>query len=443
MATAFPTAALVLAAAACLGAPRPAAAYEGFVAPLDEIPVTTPLIGSARAVGMGGAGIAAAEDASAIDLNPAALARMRRVEFSGGLAKSSDDLSGTALGNEFSTQLSRTSLSSVRFAYPFPTYRGSLVVGISGHRVQGLDGDFLAAYEDSITWKEYQSDPDSLALSAPWAQVEDLTSTGGLYAWTLAGAFDASPRVSLGASASLWTGSYESRFAWSADDAYGFSLRYTAFTRETMSQVDVSGLRAKLGGLFYVSDALAVGAVIETPITLTFEGSERVVELRDFESSPDSMSVSDTYFSDELVLPFTFAGGVSWTPIELLDIVADVVYTDWSEMTYAGYLYLGDQTEREKAYRATTDVRLGVEATLPSWPLRLRAGYMTRPVAYRGLDVDRDRSYFTLGAGVLVDTVFAVDVAWMTGSWDRSADGYDYDESVSDDALLLEAAYRF
>ena len=48
-----------------------------------------------------------------------------------------------------------------------------------------------------------------------------------------------------------------------------------------------------------------------------------------------------------------------------------------------------------------------------------------------------------IGAGVLVDTVFAVDVAWMSGSFERSASEYDYRESVDDSALVIEAAYRF
>jgi len=440
MATAYRTAALVLVTAACVAAPRPAAAYDGFVAPLGEIPVTAPLIGSARAVGMGGAGIAAAEDASAIDLNPAALARMRRVEFSGGLAKSSDDLSGIALGDEFGTQLSTTNLSSVRFAYPFPTYRGSLVIGISGRRVLGFDDDFYAAYTDSVTWEESENE----FLTAPWRQVEDQISEGGLTAWTLAGAFDASPNVSLGAAVSYWTGDFTRRFVWTAEDDSDASETYDSYVRQTTSEADVSGMRATLGGLVYVTEAVSLGAVIETPITLTFEGAERVVERRVYEDYGPEESQSVTYFSDELKLPFTFAGGVAWTPTDLLAVAADVVYTDWSEMTYEGFLYLEDDASgRARAYEATTDVRLGVEATLPSWPLRLRAGYMTRPVAYRGLDVDQDRSYFTLGAGVLVDTVFAIDVAWMTGAWERSASGYDYDESVNDDALLLEAAYRF
>jgi long-subunit fatty acid transport protein len=440
MATAYRTAALVLVTAACLGAAGLAAAYDGFVAPLDEIPVTLPLIGSARAIGMGGAGIAAAEDASAVDLNPAALARMRRIEFSGGLSKSTDDLSGTAFGDDFGTRLSRTSLSSVRFAYPFPTYRGSLVVGISGRRVLGLDDDFYAAYEDSVEWEESPGVP----MKAPWAQVEDQISQGGLTAWTLAGAFDASPSVSLGAAASYWTGEFTRRFVWTAEDDTDASETYEGYIRETTSEADVSGMRMTLGGLVYLAEALSLGAVIETPITLTFDGAERVVERRLYEDRPPEEARSTTYFSDELQLPFTFSGGVAWTPTDLVAVAADVVYTDWSEMTYEGFLYLEDDgSGRARAYEATTDVRLGVEAMVPSWPLRLRAGYMTRPIAYRGLDVDRDRSYFTFGAGVLVDTVFAVDVAWMTSSWERSASEYDYDESVSDNAFLVEAAYRF
>jgi long-subunit fatty acid transport protein len=328
----------------------------------------------------------------------------------------------------------------VRFAYPFPTFRGNLVVGISGNRVHGFDDDFLAAYEDSLTWEESEGE----FLTAPWTQVEDHITEGGIYAWTLAGAFDASPGVSLGASVSYWTGDFSRRFIWSAaDDVQDASDAYDSFTRETTSEADVSGLRAKVSGLFYVSESLAAGIVIDSPVTLTFEGMERVHEERVYEAAPPSDSTYNTYFADELKLPFTLAAGAAYTPNDLLAFAADVVYTDWSEMTYEGFLYLDDPTARVRAYEATTDIRVGVEATVPSWPLRLRAGYMTRPIAYQGLEVDQNRSYFTLGAGVLVDTVFAIDVAWMGGAFERSGRGYDYSEQVDDTAFIVEAAYRF
>ncbi len=430
-------AAWVLWVGASIAALSPAAAaYEGFVAPLDEIPITTPWISGARALGMGGAGIASVEDASAIDMNPAALARMRRVEISGGLSKATDDMSGSAFGEDFGTTLSRTRLSSVRFAYPFPTFRGNLVVGISGSRVHSFDDDFLAAYEGSLEWVEGAGED-------PWAQIEDQITEGGIYAWTLGGAFDASPNVSLGASVSYWTGDFSRRFVWSADDVHGSSDVYESYRRETTSEADVSGFRAKVSGLFYISEALAAGIVIDSPVTLTFEGAERVREELVYDSGPPAISTSDTLFADELKLPFTLSAGAAFTPNDLLELSADVVYTDWSEMTYEGFLYLDDETARLRAYEATTDVRVGIEATVPSWPLRLRAGYMTRPIAYQGLEIDQNRSYFTLGAGVLVDTVFAIDAAWMGGAFERSGQGYDYNEKVDDSAFIVEAAYRF
>jgi long-subunit fatty acid transport protein len=441
MATVLRFATWVLWVGAAIAVQSPtAAAYDGFVAPLDEIPITTPWISGARTLGMGGAGIASVEDASAIDLNPAALARMRRVEISGGLSKATDDMSGSAFGDDFGTNLSRTRLSSMRFAYPFPTFRGNLVVGISGNRVHGFDDDFLAAYEDSLTWEESEGE----FLTASWAQREDQITEGGVYAWTLAGAFDASPGVSLGASVSYWTGDFSRRFVWSAEDVHDASDVYGSYTISTTSEANVSGFRAKVSGLFYISESLAAGIVIDSPVTLTFEGTERVHEERVYEAAPPSDITYDaTYFADELTLPFTLAAGAAYTPNDLLALAADIVYTDWSEMTYEGFLYLEDPTARVRAYEATTDIRVGLEATVPSWPLRLRGGYMTRPIAYQGLEIDQNRSYFTLGAGILVDTVFAIDIAWMGGGFERSGRGYDYSEKVDDTAFIVEAAYRF
>lgn len=417
-------------------------AYDGYVAPVYEIPLTRQTLTGARSLGMGGAALAVAEDASALSANPAALARMRRIELAGGLSRSTDDLSGAAFGEDFETSLSRTRFSSVRFAYPFPTFRGSLVMGVSGDRVHAFEDDFLATYEGDIEWEENEGD----FQTGPWRQTEDSTVEGGVYAWTLGAAFDASPSVSLGLAASYWTGDFTRRLRWTAADENAISDNYETLVLDVESRADVSGLRVKAGGLFYVSDALALALVVDSPISLTFEGTELVA------ASKDGIPVDDisgsTYFSDEIELPFGFGAGLAYSPTDLVMLAADVYYTDWSEMTYAGRVYAGDPAERQAAYEATTDLRLGVEVTLPSWPVRLRGGYMSRPLAYRGsefgsLGIDEDRSYFTLGAGFLVDTVLAIDVAWLTGAYERSGEDYDYTEAVDESGLLLEITYRF
>jgi long-subunit fatty acid transport protein len=412
-----------------------ASAIQGFVAPLDEIPLTSPLLTGARALGMGGAALAIGDDASSLAANPAALARLRRIEFAGGLMKDTQDLSGDAFGRSFGTKLSRTNFSSIRFAYPIPTFRGSLVVGLSGDRVYDFGVDFVAAYQDPVTWRN--SDLDTLYGSR---QIEDMTSSGGIYAWTAGAAFDASPTISLGASVSYWSGSYSRDFTWTVQDAHTAGGSDQTYALTTSSDADASGVRGKVGALFYITDGLTGAVVVNSPITVTFDVSEVTRE-----SWPETQPPYEDviYFKDRVKLPFTFEAGLAYTPIDLLLLAADVSYTDWSEMTDEGALYLGTPSERRNAYRATTDYRLGAEFTVPSWPLRLRAGYMSRPIAYRGLEVDTDRSYFTLGGGVLVDTVLDLELAWIQGTDKRSVGAYPYSEKLDDKALVFEAAYRF
>lgn len=416
-------------------ATTPAHAYDEFIAPLAEVPLTLPLVSDARALGMGGAGLAAADDSRALSSNPAALARLRRIELACGLARSAHDLEGNALGTDFDTSISSTDLTSLRFAYPFPTFRGSLVFGLGGERIYSFDGDFLAAYDDTIMWEENEGD----VQTGPWSQIEDHITQGSIYAWTAAAAVEASPAISLGAAVSLWSGSFSRDFTWSASDSYDLSDVYDNYTLTVESDADVSGVRARVGGLFYLAEGLSAALVVDSPAKLTFEGVEELTEEIDGVGGQPEV----VYFSDELTLPFAFGAGLAYTPSDLVAVAGDVWYTDWSEMTYEGFLYLGEPAERRAAYEATTDFRIGLEVTLPSWPLRLRGGYMSRPLAYRGLDVASDRSYITLGVGLLVDTVLAVDVAWLRGAYERTGSGYDYTESADETALVVEAAYRF
>jgi len=423
---------------ALLATISPVSAYDGYVAPLTEIPFTTTGLTGARSLGMGGVSLATADDGSAMLTNPAALARLRRVELSGSFLFDGTAVSGDAFGSSYETDITNTSLSALRFAYPFPTFRGSLVVGLGLERVYGLEADFLASYVDSLTWYEPSDDID---MTANWAQTEDMLSNGDIYAGTVAAAFDASENVSIGAAVSIVGGTYERTFLYTAIDDYGASADYDSYRLEIDSEADVTGLGFKLGALFYLTDELAAGATVTLPTTLTFSGTETVMTTL---TGPEGGSdVETTTFEDDLTLPFAFGVGASWTPLDLVLVGCDYQYVNWSEMEYEGRVYLGDQADRRDAYEATHDLSAGIEVTIPDMPVRVRGGYMSRPIAYRGLTIDSDRAYWTLGAGILIDTVLAIDVAWLTATSERSADEYAFDETVEDTALIIEAAYRF
>ncbi len=423
----------------------PALADSGFVSPREEIPLTSPLTTSARALGMGGVGVAVANDATAVTINPACLARLRRIEVSGSFARRASDVEGEMSGSDFKSSFSHTDLSTVRAAYPFPTFRGSLVMGLSVERVFDFTDDRLAAYVGPVTWTE---PGDDVETTDDWSQVEDYVSSGGIYSWSAGTGLDVSPNLSLGATISYYSGDYAYKFRWNLEDSGSASDAYASVHQSEDYDTNVSGLRATVGTVFYVSDEMSIGLAIDTPLTLTFSGTGRDQQ----EIVGDSPEFDDAYdttasFEEKVELPFSFRAGAAYSPTDFILLGADVSYTDWSEMTYEGPLaeavYEEGLLTRESLYRETFDYAVGAEVIVPNWPLRLRAGYASRPLAYRGLDIATDRSCFTLGAGVLVDTVLALDLAWMRSTNERSDEEYAFTEDTTDQALLLEATYRF
>jgi len=436
---------LVLAGALLmLGAPAASLADAGFVAPVSEIPLTNPLASGARAAGMGFVTMAVADDATAITSNPAAMTRLNRVELSGGFRRNALAVDGEMAGSGFETDLSGTDFTSLRFAYPFPTFRGSLVFGLSAERIYDFSDDRLAAYEDEISWQEGPSGEQS----GVWASEEDYIADGGVTAYSAACAVDVSPTISLGATLSYLSGDYSKAWKWDVYDDYDLSDMYTDVHMVERYDADVSGVRATLGGLFYVAEGLSIGVALDTPTTLTFEGTARdYMQLVTTDPESTTVSESGALFSDKVTLPFAFRGGVAYTPVDFLLVGADVSYTDWSQMDYEGRITDTDEgpggLQRHALYEEKLGFGAGAEVTIPSWPLRFRGGYAYSPLAYNGLEVTTDRSYFTLGAGVLIDTVLAIDLAWLSGSYTRVDDDFAFEEKIDDSALVVEAAYRF
>lgn len=80
-----------------------------------------------RAQSMGGAYIGVADDYSATFWNPAGLAQMRRLEFTGGINNTNYSNDATFFGNSSTATNSSTTLNDLGFVFPVPTSRGSLV----------------------------------------------------------------------------------------------------------------------------------------------------------------------------------------------------------------------------------------------------------------------------------------------------------------------------
>lgn len=403
-----------------------------------EIPLLPRLGTGARALGMGGAYSAVAEDYTALSYNPAGLAQVRRVEFGGAFDFRSVDQDVTYLGTLESTPLNKSGIQSIGFAYPFPTYRGSMVIAFSYDRLTPIDTDYFRTGEgNGVAFEE-----------------ESIQEDGSLSAWQAGFATDVSRNLSLGATAAILTGNSLRERSFDYEGTNNFDYERT----RTTTDMDISALTGRLGALVRISPALRLGLALHLPEHLDLEGTIDDDVIRYEDVPRDTLDYVESYgFQDDLDLPVKLAAGLAFAPtggLRGLLLSGDVTYTDWQQIDYAGPIRLDN---RRYAYRPTTDIRFGAEYAFPQVPLRLRAGYISQPLAYRPMvtnvftgeyqreaTLDQDRRYFTLGGGILIDQSLTLDLAFVTGGYERSgrSEAGVTREKVKDQRMVVGAAFR-
>jgi long-subunit fatty acid transport protein len=406
----------------------------------------------ARALGMGNAYVAVSEDVSSLIHNPAGLAQIRRLELAAGLAH--DDLERevehTSVGV---SERANTRFEHLAFAYPVPTYRGSLVLAVGFHRWSDLDTDFFK--------EGFLFEPTSTTRGL--FEGESFLREGTIDAWTAAVGYDLSPNLSVGASIRYLTGkSHEelvtANYRATLDTVTGridYDLGSPAdpddrlFEEIVSREADLQGVTGSIGFLAYLESGFRLGAVLDLPAKLDYDGRERF-RLEDWEKIDE---LSSLYFEDDITLPLSLSGGVSWGRSGLL-LAGGVRWTDYTQIDYEGRILAPEDPgtgRRESAYRSVVAVHLGAEYQLTELPVRFRGGFFTEPLPYKLIAADTDflfvpddndpetisdqsiifrdypraeivtdQKFLTLGAGIVLQDALTVDIAYARGWWERS-----------------------
>ena len=92
-----------------------------------------------RAMGMGGAFVGVADDFTAMYWNPAGLAQMQRREVQVSFLRNSRANDSIFNGIDGRSELTNTRFGSLGFVYPYPVYRGSLVLAAGFNRIKDFD----------------------------------------------------------------------------------------------------------------------------------------------------------------------------------------------------------------------------------------------------------------------------------------------------------------
>ncbi len=426
-----------------------------------------------RAMGMGGAFAALADDFTALYWNPAGLAQMRQREICVAFLRNAREnraVTGFGTGSESraTADVSNTRFGSLGFVYPVPVYQGSLVLAAGFNRVKdfdwALDYPLVPVIRDPAGAVGHD---DSLAFEGSFRHEGELAIT------SVAGAIDVSPSVSLGVTLNLirgqddWTNESvtidtedffnESRFTYREYFIDDYGTTWTA-TLGAMVRSPRDDPRLRLGATMATGPSHKVSYTWRTPPPPDDPAFSSV--------ESDDGSVIETPSEDfkssyRIALPLSFGLGVSGRPVSQLTLAASVHATEWTQTEYAGDdpFELRTDTSFEKQYRDVLRWHLGAEWQVPWAAVDLRAGYYADPLPFVGprdpteapdpvtnlIRVLRDRRFYTLGAGVAVEEAVRLEAAYTRGRYEQAEGEGELElrEDVDVNRAFLGVRYRF
>lgn len=397
--------------------------------PAQEVVVDNESGVGARAMGMGGTGIAAVNDLTAVVYNPAALARLTNIAGYLGVnvlkrdikttLKSSVEGDGTA-----SSLTDYSGIGGFGIAYPVPTERGSIVLALAYNRVKDFEGRLrVDGYDDGFAG----------------FKTGDNIEEGGLGTLSLAGAVDVAPHVSFGASFDIWMGSYKFDNRLLRND-------YTDDDNPMVSWLDITGHDDDISAwsfkpsILYHLDKFRFGAYLQFPMQfhvkeynyteLYSRGDGEFFNL--YEVIDPTSVFTDTTYADHMSYtikaPMQFSVGFAWMPVGKSMVSFDIIYENWEQakLDYPSD-YIQEPNYFRDKYRSSLSWRVGYEQPLPLMGLVGRVGYLRQPLLFKGpreiepgfpeITVENERDFITVGLGKQFEGTLSVDAALSYGVW--------------------------
>ncbi len=352
-----------------------------------------PVGSGARAVGMGGAFIGIADDATAASWNPAGLTQLETPELSlvGAALYSSDDFSSStnpAIGN--SSHTSESSINYLSASYPFNFLEKNMVVSLNYQRLYEFNRHFEYNLQTSV--------PSPL-FPLVNTQNRNYEQNGYLSALGLAYAIQLTPSISLGGTLNIWSGKLDSQNGWN-EDYTNHSVTTFGLTKNiedshiTENYSDPNGVNVNVGLLWSVNKYLTVGAVLKTPFSLEFD-HQYTDDWVQRDKNGKIKNSSHISISDQIKLwmPMSYGIGLAWRFSDQLTIDMDVYRTQWSQ-----YMLTDGQgnkmspinalPESDSDIKDTTQIRIGGEYLFikpdRNWVASLRGGAFYDPEPSQG-----------------------------------------------------------
>ncbi len=368
-----------------------------------------PVGSGARALGMGGAFIGIADDATAASWNPGGLSQLDAPELSvvyGYTHRIEDtEIEHEAVGAE---SFSPSHLNYLSFAYPL-TLGKNMTVSLNYQKM----------YDFYHGWSYI------LNKNVSERQLTDYEQKGSLYALGLAYCVDLSMNFALGFTLNYW-GDFIFKNQW---EQKRYQEWDTKLENETVFKVtdtligteeyNFEGWNANIGFLWKICQKLRLGGVFKMPFTADIERKAMNLLTINNKNQQICRLLSNTY-NEKLRMPMSYGIGLAYRCSDTLTFAADIYRTQWDEFELEDEKgnkispISGKPIADVKSIHDTTWFRIGLEKVIivRKWNLyfSLRGGIFYDPAPSEG----KSDEYYGASGGVgIVWNSLVLDFAYQ------------------------------
>lgn len=368
---------------------------------------------SARGFGLS-AYAATASEATALAVNPAGLARAKRVSAVATISGTHTTFDYTYHRDTRSADLNEYALAFVGVAYPLPVLRGSLVPAFGVQRA--FSSSLALSYQG---FNEVDQRDDRL----------ELQQSGAAYAVHFGAGIDISSAFALGMSFFVLDGGVDLTRQYDMRGRVVDPNVHT-FVYESIDS-DVDGYGARAGLSLYPTRWLQLAFIATSSTVVELESSVFVETTRQVENDVGTFTRVTSARTTEYKIPYRLDAALA-LPLASFLFAFQAGYCDWSEAT------INDQrlitAELVTVMRPVVDLRAGVEWTAGAAPLRVRAGFESTRATTIFQEADRidydqlervqseiPQVRFSLGASYLFARRVNVDMALGYERSDRAS----------------------
>jgi long-subunit fatty acid transport protein len=396
-----------------------------------------PVGSGARAMGMGGAFIAVADDATASSWNPAGLIQLlypeasyvynhtRRKEKN---SFNTIDAGGTHHFDVFTNSSDEVNTNFVSFLFPMHLMRRNMIFSISTQ----------CLYDFNRNWN-FNIDRSSFVDHWQYNQ------QGNLSALSFSYCIQVQSGLSIGATLNVWDDDITSN-SWVQDYKRNAILNngksdYQLVKRE---EFVLKALNANFGILWRVNENLQVGAVLKTPFNADIKRQSFSYEL--FPETNETKS-NTSQFEETIIMPMSYGIGMSYKVNEQFSLSGDIYQTKWNHFEYIKY----DQQRisaiqlpmNQSQIEPAIHLRLGMDyklryANKAIW-YPLRAGLFYDPIASQKNPDDMYGA--SMGFGVTKAEHFSFDMAYQyrhgKDLFAYMVEGMDFSQEINEHLIYL------